>query len=400
METGKVFNGMQYRVTLETSHGTTATEERNDPGSYVADLRVQVRIPKPHQDLATLSKLNPRLPELLPDLPQLVETSKVSPAFDNLYRLKVANLQNSLNRLDLLISRHNFYDTETILELEHPETKRRALLVQSDMDVDSDGSDSDRTPEVDGVSATFQPFTSYRWPKKTTNPNSFITPRETKLKQIQQELAAPGVSAAKQQELKATQTRLRSEVDELKRFSYLVGALDPFIVLPGSMFTRASKNEHSPTVGDFCVVIHEGVIYPGVVGDVGPTYKSGEGSLLLCKQLNARADVNNRPVSELKVTYLVFPGTSEKPFDVPDLEKWYSRCDVLLKELGGYTGELFRWQDLQKKPAAEVPPTPAAPTSAPATSAPASTPPPATPAPSATPAADRGKATGAEKKKA
>src|SRR4051812_10990999 len=60
LEVGRIFNGMQIRTTLETDWGTTATAERNDPASYAVDIQVKVRIPKPHQDLAELSKLNPQ----------------------------------------------------------------------------------------------------------------------------------------------------------------------------------------------------------------------------------------------------------------------------------------------------------------------------------------------------
>src|SRR5688500_7585724 len=55
LDTGKIFNGMQYRVTLETEFGGTATEERNDPDSYVAELVFKVRVPKPHRSLEEIS---------------------------------------------------------------------------------------------------------------------------------------------------------------------------------------------------------------------------------------------------------------------------------------------------------------------------------------------------------
>jgi hypothetical protein len=370
-EVSKMFNGMQLNVTLDTSEGTTASADRTDPASYALDLSVRVRIPKPHKNLEELAKLNEQLPAALPGLPVLLDTAKVSPFFDDLYRLKVANLRTNLMRLDLLVSRHNFYDTETVLELEHPVSKRRALLVQSDMDTDMDGSDSDRVPEIDGSSATFQPMTSYRWPKTSKTQNSFIPPREARMKQIEQELATGTVTAARQQELKATQARLKMEIDDLQRHSFLVARADPFIVLPGSMFGK-SKGPFAPSVGDYCVVIHGSKIYPAIVGDVGPSYKSGEASLRLCKEINPRADAANRAMNDLRLTYLVFPGTTEKPFAVPNLERWRTRCDELLKDLGGYAGELFAWEDITKP---KAPPAPPATTPAPAAT-------PAPPAPS------------------
>ena len=53
-----------------------------------------------------------------------------------------------------LLSRHNFYDCQTVSQLRHPNTGRRAILLQGDMDVDADGSDSDRLPVGSGVRPT------------------------------------------------------------------------------------------------------------------------------------------------------------------------------------------------------------------------------------------------------
>ena len=370
-----MFNGMQIRTTLQTEYGTTATKDRSEPENYAVDIKVNVRVPKPHKSLEELSNLNPQLATILPGLPILLDTAKVSPSFDELYRLKVRNLQANLMRLDALMSRHNFYDTETVLELEHPVSKRRALLVQSDMDVDTDGSDSDRVPDVEGASSTFQPFTSYNWPKQTKQPNNaFIRPREERLKKIAQELAASGVSAAKQKELKGRQAELKNEITNLQRNSFLVAKLDPFIVLPGSMFGK--KDQLTPKVGDYCVVIQDNVLYPAILGDVGPSYKSGEGSLRLCQALNPKASGYSRAASDLKVTYLVFPGSGERPWTVPNYEKWRAQCESLLGELGGHNGQLHVWEDLAKPKATPAPVPPAA------TPAPS-----ATPAPGATPAA-------------
>ena len=232
LETGRIFNGMQYKVTLETEHGTTATRDREVPENYTAELTVRVKVPKPHTDIEELKRLNAQLPELLPVLPQLLERAKVSPFFDDLYRLKCANLQASMNRLDNLLTRHNFYDCETILELQNPETKRRALLIQADMDVDEDGSDPDRIPEVDGSSLTFQPFTSYRWLKKTDRVNPFLAGREARLAKARVELAMPGLAPARANDLKATIDQIEKEIYSLTRYTFLVGSVDPFIVLP------------------------------------------------------------------------------------------------------------------------------------------------------------------------
>ena len=340
-----MFSGAQIRTSLETEFGGSATEVRNDLASYEVEVKVRVKIPKPHRSLEELAKLNDKLPALLPGLPALLETAKISPLWDELQRLKVAQLQKNLNRFDSLLTRHDLYDCETVLELQHTGTKRRAVLIQADMDTDDDGSDSDRVPQVDGSSATFQPFTSYRWAKKTAAPNSFITPREAKLLQCNNELATPNLNPARAKEVKATIARLKSEISDLKHYSFLVASTDPFVVVPLSMVGK--KTPFSLAVGDYCVIAHGNALYPAIVGDAGPAYKAGEGSLRLCQQLNSRANSNNRPENDLKVTYLFFPGSAE-PATVPDLAKWRTQCEKLLGEIGGFTGELFTWPDLVK----------------------------------------------------
>jgi hypothetical protein len=368
---------MQYRVTLETEVGTTATQEREDPASYRAELVVKVKVPKPHRSLDEISKLNPSLPAILPGLPALLETAKISPVFDDLYRLKCGLLQASLNRLDNLLTRHNFYDCETLLEMRHPQTKRRVLFIQSDMDVDTDGSDADRVPVIEGASSTFQSSTSYRWAKKTDKVSPLIAPREEKIKQLEQELAGAPPAVRKDQ-IKAAIGELKAEISDLKKYSFLIGHADPFIVLPGSMFGKSQAGPFAPAIGDYCVVIAGGTLYPAVVGDAGPSAKIGEASLRICKQILPKANSDFRAVSDLKATYLVFPGSAERPFDVPDLDKWRTKCAKLLEEIGGHQGELFVWEDLTK-------PKPAPATPAPATPVPGATPAPATPS-AATPA--------------
>ena len=73
------------------------------------------------------------------------------------------------------------------------------------------------------------------------------------------------------------------------------------------------------------------------------------------QELNPLATSENRPVSALKITYLVFPGTAEHPFAPPDLAHWHDRVDALLKEAGGYTGQLFAWKDLTVPPPTPTP---------------------------------------------
>jgi len=72
----------------------------------------------------------------------------------------------------------------------------------------------------------------------------------------------------------------------------------------------------------------------------------GEASLRMAKQLNARATSYSRPVSDLTVTYLVFPGTADK-FGPPDYVKWHERCSDLLTEIGGVgpSTTLHQWEN-------------------------------------------------------
>ena len=379
LEVGKIFNGMKYSVKLETDFGTTATRERNDPDSYTAELVVKVKVPKPYREIDELKRINDALPEILPALPTLLETAKVSPLFEELYRLKVANIQNNLMRLDAVLSRHNFYDCETLLELQDPKTSRRALLVQSDMDSDTDGSDSDRVPEVEGASSTFQPFTSYYWAKKTDKSSPFIAPREMKIKAWELELATPGVLAARKTELREAITKARAEIGYLKQSSYLIAAADPYIVLPGAMHYKSKAGPFKPKVGDYCVVIYGKTLYPAIIGDVGPMNVVGEASLRLGKEINPKTSGELRATNDLKVTYLIFPGTAEK-FDAPDLAKWRAQCEKYLNEMGGYRGELFTWVDTTKPKTPPATPAPATPT--PGAPMPA-TPQPAMPSPAA-----------------
>ena len=172
-----------------------------------------------------------------------------------------------------------------MLQLQHPATKRRALLIQSDMDVDSDGSDSDRVPEVDGRSATFQPFTNYKWPKKTAVPNPFLAPREEKLKGLETDLAAAADPQRKEQ-LRKLIKDARYDIADLKAHSFLIAAADPYVVLPGSLIAQNGQ-PFAPHVGDFCVVIWKDELYPAIVGDIGPSVKIGEASLRIAKEINA-----------------------------------------------------------------------------------------------------------------
>ena len=344
METGMIFNGLQYRWKVETSPGDTAARDREVDNSYRLELKLKIRVPRPATSLQDVRVANARLPELLPSLPLLLESARVSPDYGKIYDLKLAWLKGRLEKIEQILSRHNFYDCDTILQLKHPETGRRALFVQGDMDVNVDGSDGDRNVEVDGSGQFFQAQTSYRWPKTTDRPNPFIKKYEERMAEAEAELAQPETKEVRRQELTERIAASKRQLADLKSASFLVSKTDPTIVLPG--FMMRGDGADVPKVGDYAVVIHGDKMYPSMVGDAGPSYKVGEASLRLCDEIRKTGTPLARPVSDLAVTYLVFPGSAEDKRSVPDLEKWHQRCTDLMAQIGVPNAPLHRWEDI------------------------------------------------------
>jgi hypothetical protein len=362
LDTAKLWSGITVHAEVDPTPGAAASVERLDPQSYVLDLHLKVRVPTANKTTEELAEVTPELPKLLPNLAATIGSDPVSPLFQQLYDLKVQSLRQDLVRLDQLLSRHNFYDCQTILRLHHPETKREAILLQAEMDVDADGSDADRIPLIDGNSANFKPFTSYRWKKKTSQPSPFLPAAEAKLRRYETEFAQKGLTMERNRDLRIGIQRMKAEVDSLKRFSFLIAATDPYIVLPG-IFARG-KNVGK--VGDYAVIVYGDQIYPAIVGDVGPGEKVGEASLRIAKEINTQSTPYSRPVSDLRVTYLIFPETADTPFGPPDLEKIRARCEKLVEDLGGASVPLYHWNNIVPTPT----PTPTP------TSTPSPTPPP------------------------
>ena len=355
LDTGRLFNGITLHSSVETTPGADASTEHVDPDSYVLDLKLNARVPTPNRTIEELAKVTPRLPELLPGLTGMAGPDSVSPLFAELYNTKVRMLRENLVRLDLLLSRHNFFDCQTVLQLQHPQSHRKALLLQADMDVDADGSDGDRMPIGTGAPTNFKPFTSFKWAKKTAAPNPYLAGTEERLKRAEDESAAKTTSPDRKRDLRNTTTQLRTEVATLKKFSFLIGATDPYIVIPGA-FTRGRD---AAKTGDYALVIYGDGIYPAIVGDIGPNDKVGEASFRIAKQINPQATAYNRPVSDLKVTYLVFPGTGDPQFGPPDLEKLQAICQKLVDEIGGATVPLHHWDNIIPPPPTPTPsPTP------------------------------------------
>jgi len=356
-EVAKLFNGFEIHSKVDTDTGAPAWLERKAPESYVLDLDVRVRVPQAAQTIEQIAQADGQLPTLLPGLVSLLGASRVSNFYHGLYQLKVDSLSRTLNRLDQLLSRHNFFDCNTILELTDPKTSRKALLIQSDMDVNADGSDADRSNDVDGSTSNFQPYTSYRWPKRSDKPSQFIPEREQKLKQAETEFDQKSTTPERKKVLKEQIEELNREISDLKKYSFLISKADPFVVLPGFML-RQGNHPFLPKFGDYVVVIYGGKLYPAIIGDAGPSYKVGEASLRLATQIDTKANAYNRPSSDLNVTYLVFPGSAESQSGPPDLPKMHDRCAELLNEIGGYTGELWQWQNIFATPTPTPSPSP------------------------------------------
>ena len=119
---------------------------------------------------------------------------------------------------------------------------------------------------------------------------------------------------------------------------------------PVNLLTNRS-DPFAPKVGDYAVVVYGEKIYPCIVGDGGPTFKVGEVSLRMAKEINERASPYSRPVSDLTVSYVVFPGSREPKNGPPDYEVWRQKCHELLQEIGGLGDgyQLHQWTDLLPK---------------------------------------------------
>jgi len=377
------FNGITIKTKLLTEQGTYASLERLNPEAYKAEFQLSVRVPKANQTVDELARVNPALTSLLPDLKAMLPTAKVSGFYHKLYENKTNAIQRDLTRLNKILDRHNFFDCETILELTHPTSKRKAMLIQSEMDVVCDGSDGDRMATLDEyifMSDYYQPFTSYAWAKRTKTPNPLLAKWEERLKKAKEQFNVKGLPADKNRELKVLIDQLGLEIKDMKARSSLIAEKDPFIVLSLVFRGYADTNKHTPQMGDYAVVIYGDKMYPAICGDYGPTQKMGEASLFMAKTINDKATPYRRPESDLKVTYLIFPGTAEKPNSPPNLDHWHDKCSAYLQEIGapGPGRALHRWEDPFKKPepppVVATPPTAAAPAGTAPSTAPAAAP--------------------------
>ena len=333
-DVSKTSKGFDYKFKVNEIAGRLASDERVKDGSYEASLTFSVIRPEAAKRFDEVVTVNPELPKILPGLEVLMDRAKVSPFFGKLYDNKRDRIKRYANRFDRVLTKHNYFDCQTMLELEHPQSKRKVFLMQADMDVVSDGSDGDRLPTMpDKIvnSAYYQPFTSYGWKKTGRVENPMIAGWRKML-----EKAKSGGDSSEVQ-------RLTAGIEDLKRRSFLIAEYDPFIVIPVDILgDRVSA--WGPNVGDYVAVIYGKKVYPAIVGDGGPAFKAGEASLRMAKELNPKASSYSRPVSTVSVTYLVFPRSSGT-WQAPNYASWHTECEKLLGEIGGLGEgyELHQW---------------------------------------------------------
>jgi hypothetical protein len=349
MDVRKLRSDIPFESEIRFEPGGLASVERVDAKSFIARYTLDLRVPKPSKTLAELETINPKLSTMLPGLPALFEGGEVSPWFNTLYDLKLARVRRDAHTLNEILTKHNIYDCETLLQL-RTKDGRKVFWMQAEMDVVSDGSDGDRLPQMpDEIvnSTNYQPFTSYGWSKRGTKPNPMIAGWQRRIGAAERELADPATTAERKTWLRERIQYLKKGIEDLKSRSYLVAEYDPFIVIPLNLIT-ARNDPFAPKVGDYAVVVHGEKLYPAIVGDAGPTFKVGEASLRMARELNPNANPYRRPVSDLTVSYIVFPGSKNETHGPPDYEKIRERCHELLNEIGGLGDgyELHRWTNL------------------------------------------------------
>lgn len=332
METGTfehfttLARGLHLHSSLTFNQGSTASQDRKKKQAYMVKMGMELLLPHAANGQELLHA-NPHLPRVLAQYDELMSHAKVSPWFHSLYLHKQNSVRKNMAALSQPLDRHNFYDTDTILEITARGTNRHALWIQADMDIVSDGSDGDRLPtmpESIRKSDHYQPTTSYRWKKRTKTPNPLLAPWEARLAKLKDE--KPKNSSAIDYAQRV--------IFDLKRYSYLLAQYDPFIVIPLTL-KEGRSDTYRPQPGDYAVVVVGKKVIPALVGDYGPKLKTGEASLRLGKLINPKAGVYARPVSSLEASYIIFPHTAEAEPGPIDYERLNKRCLELLGELGG-----------------------------------------------------------------
>lgn len=324
----KMTPGLNVLSSVQFEQGSTASQDRKALAAYQVRVALSLRLPQA-ADGESLKHANPKLPELFAKYEAFMGKAKVSQWYQALYLHKQNRIRKEAATLTRLLDRHNYYDTDTILEIESPETGRKVLWVQADMDVVSDGSDGDRLPDMPEKvknSDHYQPMTSYRWRKLGTNPNPLLPHWEERVTKLSKDKKT---NAAALQHAK-------NVVHDLKKYSFLLAEYDSFIVVPLT-FKNGGDDAYRPQLGDYAAVVVGDRIFPAIVGDFGPRFKAGEGSLRLARLINPKATPFARPVSDLGVSYVIFPHSKEPENGPINYDRLNTRVQELLQEMGGLT---------------------------------------------------------------
>ncbi len=320
---------------------------------------ISIKRPTAVSNFKELRELNPKLPAALAEIESLVETGTVSKRFELLFDEKAKHIQRQKSLTAL--SNYNYYDCATIMDLAHPETGRKALLIQAGMDVVTDGSDPDRAGDLEDYhgalsSNWFQPFTGYVW-GRAKHKNPFANYYDDRIREL------TGLKAEvdkKNRELPIRAWRKVSEVyqEEINHLSRVksdnswglsanprsvVAALDPIIVLPRNWFGKNAAIAH----GDYAIVVYEDRVIPTMVAEAGPSYKIGEASLKLAWKINEKASGTQRAAEAFSVSYFIFPGTRKASRSEPVLSEINEKVRALVGEIGGLGdgGKFEAWED-------------------------------------------------------
>ena len=97
LPTATLFNGLSLEAAVVAEpNGGLASVERVDEDAYTVELTLRARLPRPASTLEDLKENDPTLPDVLPKLPELLETASVSPFHKKFYELKTSDLRRRL----------------------------------------------------------------------------------------------------------------------------------------------------------------------------------------------------------------------------------------------------------------------------------------------------------------
>lgn len=341
-------NGIPLRTEILYGSGETAMEEIQLHDSYTAQYQLKMRVPRPAIRISEIEIGTPDLSKILPGFRAMFPTGFVSPWHETLYRNKVSEIRANSKQLNLMMSKPDAYDCNTILHLKS-EKGRKVFFMQADMDAILKGSDGDRLPEMTAShvqSIQYDPFTAYHWRKTGNKPNPMIAEWERRIAIGRTELKEPALTPARKAWVEERIAMLNSGIEAMKKRGYLISAHDPYIVLPIGLIID-KEDPFAPKIGDYAVVIHGRTIYPCIVGDRGADSTVGEASALLAAQLNPEWKPGSKAVAYPRVSYVVFPGTAETNPEPPEYDKWMKKCYTLLGEIGGFGNgfQYHKWTD-------------------------------------------------------